>query len=92
MPDGVSPMCDRIFYGAIRARGLIAACTGRTTVNFEVSLAHLYEQLGEEPPQRAKAGLDVAAIVRWLEALSPRERQIAERSVGVSLTIATPEP
>ena len=90
MPDGVSPMCDRIFYAAIRARGLVAACTGRTTVNFEVSLTHLYERLGEEPPERAKDGLDVAAIVLWLESLTPRERAIVERRAGVSLDIAPP--
>lgn len=91
-PDGLSAACDRFFYAALRVRGLVAACTGRTTVNYEVSLDHLYTQLGEIPPAGAKPGLDVAAIARWLDGLTPRERQIAERRAGVSLTIATTEP
>lgn len=92
MPNQLASICDRIFYAALRERGLIAACTGRTTVNYEVTVANFYERLGELPPKGVKPGLDIASIANWLTGLSARERTIAERCAGIALHASLDPP
>ncbi len=85
MPSQLSPICDRIFYGAIRAQGLKAALVPERTVNFQYLYQPTYRALGEVPPPGAKPRPDFGFIRAWLDSLSPRELLIASRRSGVML-------
>ena len=85
IPDEGAAISDRIFYAALRARGLIGACTGRPTVNYRVTIAELYQQLGLAVPPEAKPRHDVAAIARWLAGLDDAALERIEQRCGVRL-------
>lgn len=88
MPSQLSRICDRIFYGALNARGLKAALVPVKTVNFQYLYQPAYYALGEEPPPGAKSAVDSNVIMTWLNSLSPRELLIASRRSGVNLVQA----
>lgn len=85
IPSPLAPICDRVFYAAIRGRGMVGACTERVTVNYQVTVDLFYQRLGEPVPEGCKPGVDIAAIARWIDGLSPAERRLAERHAGVRL-------
>lgn len=89
MPSQLSSICDRVFYGAIRAQGLKAALVSERTVNFHYFYQSAYRALGETPPTGAKPSVDMGLIKAWLDSLSPRELLIASRRSGVTLVQAT---
>ncbi|SNS05113.1 Glycosyl transferase family 2 [Sphingomonas laterariae] len=91
MPNPVSPLCDRVFYHAIRARGLQAAMTERPTVNFNVTVRGFFTELGEEPPPEAKDPPDFGAIQGWIDGLDDRQLADAARRAGVAL-LRGPQP
>jgi hypothetical protein len=91
MPQQMSPLGDRIFWSALRARGLSGvAVENPATVNYQCLWEVIYRALGEAPPPGAKPNIDSTPMVQWWSALTPREREIATRHAGVSLDEAFP--
>jgi hypothetical protein len=90
MPREVSPLCDRIFYGAIKARRLSRAVTRHITVNFEVTVRLFFELLNEIPPPEAKDSPDVQAIRAWIDSLDDAALQRASARAGVALARSEP--
>jgi hypothetical protein len=85
MPSAAGPVCDRIFYQAIRQRPLVAAVTRQPTVNFLCRYASVYQALGEAVPSDAKPNPDNAAFLAYLRRLSDRELEIESRRLGAPL-------
>jgi len=85
MPREVSPLCDRIFYAAIKSRRLGRAVTDHITVNFEVTVRGFFEMLDEAPPPEAKEPPDVRAIQAWIDGLNDPALQRASARAGVTL-------
>lgn len=85
MPRQLSAIGDRIFYAALRSRGLRSAVVPRATVNYLCLWEYVYRQKGEAPPPGAKPVIDTSPIADWLRSLSPRELEIASRLSGVRL-------
>ena len=92
MPKAASPVCDRVFYQAIRQRRLIAAVTTRPTVNFHCRYESAYRALGETPPPDAKPNASGRAFVDWLATLSDRELEIEGRLAGGPLARPARQP
>lgn len=86
MPREVSPLCDRVFYAAIKARGLNRAITGHVTVNFEVTVRVFFEVLNETPPPEAKDPPDVQAIQAWIDGLDDAALERASVRAGVTFS------
>jgi glycosyltransferase involved in cell wall biosynthesis len=85
MPKPLSPICDRIFYHAIRQAGLRPAFTGRVTVNYLVKVASFYRALGEAPPPGAAPDPDIASIQAWIDSLDEVALAQASRRAGLKL-------
>lgn len=85
MPAAAGPVCDRVFYQAIRQRPMAVATTRLTTVNFLCRYAAIYQALGEEPPPGAKPNADHAAFLAYLRRLSDRDLEIESRLLGAPL-------
>ncbi len=92
MPDELAPICDRVFYAALKSRRLVAAQTSRATVNFAVTVDEFYRYLGEQPPPGSKPGVDVRALATWLAQLTPRDHTLVERRSGTSLSAKLADP
>jgi hypothetical protein len=91
MPQQMSPVGDRIFWSALRARGLSGvAVNDPATVNYHCLWEVYYRTLGEPLPPGAKPNIDQTPVHRWWLSLTPREREIAARRAGVSLDAALP--
>jgi hypothetical protein len=86
MPQQMSPLGDRIFWSALRARGLSGVAVDQpATVNYHCIWEVFYRALGEQPPPGAKVSIDSTPMYQWWQSLTPREREIATRRAGVSL-------
>lgn len=86
MPREVSPLCDRVFYAAIKARKLRRVVTDHITVNFEVTVRGFFEMLKEVPPPEAKDPPDFRAMQAWIDGLDDRALQRASARAGVTLS------
>ncbi|MGH6781882.1 MAG: glycosyltransferase family 2 protein [Sphingomonadaceae bacterium] len=91
MPQPVSPLCDRVFYHALKTRGLRAALTERATMNFHVTVRGFFTELGEVPPPEAKDPPDFAAMQAWVDGLDEAGLADASRRAGVPL-LRSPKP
>jgi hypothetical protein len=90
MPQQMSAIGDRVFWAAVRARGLSGvAVTDPPTVNYHCLWETFYRALGESPPPGAKPNIEQKPINDWWLSLSAREREIATRLSGVSLEVAS---
>lgn len=83
MHKALSPICDRIFYMAVRNRGLRGAVTDHETVNYHCLWEAIYQALGEAPPDGAKPVIDSASVQAWINARSPAEVQSIQRLAGI---------
>ncbi len=93
MPNPMSPLGDRIFWAAMRSRGLNGvAVTDPPTVNYHCLWESFYRALGEQPPPDAKPNIDPTPMYQWWLALSARDREIATRLAGIPLETAVPPP
>ncbi len=54
MPKPLSPLCDRVFLGAIRHGRFSTSSTRRRTVAFETQYGHHYQMAGVAPPEQHK--------------------------------------
>jgi len=90
MPQSMSAIGDRVFWAAVRARGLSGvAVTDPPTVNYHCLWETFYRALGESPPPGAKPNIEQKPINDWWLGLSAREQEIATRLSGVSLNVAS---
>ena len=86
-PQPLSPVCDRVFYAALKAKKLNSQIVPGRTVNYHCIWRHVYQHIGEQPPPEAKGGIDYKRIKDWLVTLSERQRQIVYRRVGCRLDV-----
>jgi len=82
IPRPLSAIGDRIFFKALRERGMRSASNAVFTVNDLCLWRSLYEALGETPPADAKPNIDDAAMEAWLAGLNPAQRQLVDRLTG----------
>lgn len=90
IPDRCAAIADRIFYASLRAKGLIAVCTARTTVSYRVSIADLYVQAGLPVPHGAKPRHDILGIATWLSGLDQAGLDDVQRRCGVRMEAIVP--
>jgi hypothetical protein len=92
MPRQLSPICDRIFYAAVRTAKLTFAVVPHKTVNYHCLWSSLYAAIGEKPPAGAKPNIDMAPVDQWLLAQTPRQLEIASRRAGVRFAMPEGHP
>jgi Glycosyl transferase family 2 len=86
MPRQMSSIGDRVFWAALRKRGLSGVViTSPVTVNYSCVWESFYRALGERPPPQSKPNIDARPVFAWWSSLSDREREIATRLAGVPL-------
>lgn len=91
MPAQMSALGDRVFWAALKSRGLTGvAITDPPTVNYHCLWESYYRALGETPPADAKPNIDPAPMLQWWSQLTPREREIATRLAGVGVDALLP--
>jgi hypothetical protein len=83
MPKELSSVCDRIFYQAVRGRGLQGAVSEITTVNYHCLWESVYHSIGEMPPEGAKPVIDSAAVQAWINSRTAQEIQTVQRLSGM---------
>jgi hypothetical protein len=75
MPRQLGPACDRVIWGAIRARRYASAHHPEPTVAFRTQYAIHYKNLGEPPPPGAKSDAESThAAWRWWKSLPSEVR------------------
>jgi hypothetical protein len=85
MPRQLSPIGDRIFWQALRTKGLSGVIVERATVNYHCIWESIYRAIGENPPPDAKPNIDPTPALNWLRELSDRDLELASRLVGAPL-------
>jgi cellulose synthase/poly-beta-1,6-N-acetylglucosamine synthase-like glycosyltransferase len=85
MPQQVSPICDRVFYLALRSRELVPAFSYKKTVNYTYTYAPLYRSLGELPPEPLKEDPHHVGIARWVDMLPSGTLETFNRRLGLDL-------
>jgi hypothetical protein len=85
IPPQLAPICDRVFYRALRERKLTAVMLKKKTVNYHCLWEYAYRQAGETAPPNAKPNLDIDAVRHWLDTRTPRELQILDRLCGCTI-------
>ena len=86
MPRLLSPVCDRIFWQAIRRKGYRWRCTERATVAFRSQYIDHYVQKNEVPPPGAKGDMMKEMAQRW-NGLSEEERKLYCDQMDLKLQI-----
>jgi glycosyltransferase involved in cell wall biosynthesis len=89
MPKPLSIIGDRVYHGALKARGLRCVRNPRITVNYLCTWAFVFQALGEAPPDYAKSSIDLAATKAWWLGLDERDRQIVDRLAAAPVRFAT---
>jgi glycosyltransferase involved in cell wall biosynthesis len=85
MPRQLSPICDRVFWNAILARGFSSVHNLEPTVAFRTQYRVHYENLGETPPLNAKTNDgSTGQAYRWWELLSEEDRTQWKNYLGLS--------
>ena len=87
MPNELSPICDRVFYAALKAKKLNAEVVTEKTVNYHCMWRHVYVVAGETPPPNAKGGIDYKRIKRWFDALDERDHVLVTRRTACRINI-----
>jgi hypothetical protein len=86
MPKQMSSIGDRVFWAALRRRGLRGVViSDPVTVNYSCMWESFYRALGEAPPAGSKPNIDPTPVLAWWRALAEPEREIATRLAGVPL-------
>jgi glycosyltransferase involved in cell wall biosynthesis len=85
IPLEMASIGDRIFTLALKDRKLNSETVQRRTVNYLNLWAVSYETLGEDPPPNAKRTNDIGTLKNWLDAQTPREREIVDRRCGIQV-------
>ena len=82
MPRELSPIGDRVFWGAMRTKGLVGVVVNRPTVNYHCLWESIYRAVGETPPPGCKPDTDSESVQAWLRSLDDRQLEIASRLIG----------
>jgi hypothetical protein len=82
MPRRVAPICDRIFYAALKNFKLRSVMVEKTAVHYECLWASIYAAIGEPAPPGAKPNVDWISISNWLDTLTDQELQFVNRMSG----------
>ncbi|BAL95037.1 glycosyltransferase family 2 protein [Rubrivivax gelatinosus] len=85
MPKPMAMLGDRFFLASLREDGLCGAKTSRPTVNYLCTWAHVFREIGEEPPASAKDGLPTAKLRRWVGQLQNEDFRQIKRLAGCDL-------
>ena len=85
MPQELSALGDRVFFKAVRERGMNFAHVDRQTVNYTCLYQICYEMLGETPPPECKPPVDPLPVYRWLAGLNPQERMRVAQASGADM-------
>ncbi len=75
MPKALSPVCDRVFWTAMRCSNLSRAHLDRPTVAFRTQYALHYRLRGEAAPPDAKEADVTDHAIRWWNALPADSRR-----------------
>ena len=91
MPRPLARIGDRVFAAGLAKRGYRTAHTGRPSIAYLSLWAPHCHAVGLPAPPGAKT-LDIAPVEDWFASLPPRERGIAERLAGASITLRFAQP
>lgn len=69
MPRELAPLCDQVFWRAIKARKLPRAHSPAPTVEFRSQYAVHYQAVGETAPPNAKSKAEFARATEWWNGL-----------------------
>jgi glycosyltransferase involved in cell wall biosynthesis len=87
MPRELSPICDRLFSAALKAKNLNAEVVAEKTVNYHCLWSYVYKVVGETPPPDAKGGIEYKGIKRWLDAQDERGMTVLARRTGCRINV-----
>ena len=87
MPQIYSGVGDRIFRTILRQQSFVHAQTQKITVNYLNLWASSYRFLKEPVPDGAKENINVQDIFDAHARLSPRQKQLNERRIGLAINI-----
>jgi hypothetical protein len=90
MPKNLAAVGDRYFWAMMRDQPFTQVQVSHATVNYVCVWGSAYRSIGETPPPGAKRNIGGIELPEWVRSLSGREREIAERLTGTSLS-ALPE-
>jgi hypothetical protein len=85
-PAELSPIGDRLFWQAVRAKGFAPAFTGALTSCYEATHVGFYRALGEEPPPGTRPDTDVLALIAWHQRLPAETRAQVDERCGFALS------
>jgi glycosyltransferase involved in cell wall biosynthesis len=86
-PIELSPICDRVFYTALKAKNLNVEVVAEKTVNYHCIWSYIYKLAGETPPPNAKGGIDYKGMKQWLDALDKRGHDVLARRTGCRINV-----
>jgi glycosyltransferase involved in cell wall biosynthesis len=91
IPKEMSTIGDRLFWMALKGRGLSGVIiTDHSTVNYHCLWEMYYRALGELPPPGAKPNIDSQRAWDWWRSLGEREQQTVQRLIGVPWAAVVP--
>ena len=67
MPKALSPMCDRVFLGALKHGRYVISSTRQKTVAFRTQYIYHYEMAGVPVPDNAKTGNEFEPALKYLK-------------------------
>ena len=83
MPKELASIGDRIFYLAMRARGMVGAQNATVTVNYHCMWESVYRSINETPPADSKPNIDPSMVQAWIDSRSPEEMALVDRLSGL---------
>jgi tetratricopeptide (TPR) repeat protein len=82
MPIELSPICDRVFYWALKAEKLKPQVVRERTVNYYSKWPDHYRKAGDTPPPDVTHRIDFERMRDWLQSCTPRQLEIILRRCG----------
>ena len=82
IPKPLSPICDRMFYAALKNYKLRSALVEDPTVFYECLWSSVYQTAGLPVPPNAKPNVQVAPILSWLDSLTLEEMDLTNKRAG----------
>lgn len=85
IPQELSIAGDRVFWTALKQKGLNIGFVDSKTVNYTTLWRKHYTDSGEIPPANAREDINKNKIILWKHSLTPRETEVFERGVGIKI-------
>jgi glycosyltransferase involved in cell wall biosynthesis len=86
IPPPLAGIGDRLFHAALLGAGCTLVAADRPSVTYVSRWARHYEALGLAVPGDARR-VDLAAMRRWVEGLSPEARRALDHRLGVTIAL-----